>query len=152
MQLLIAEHCHEHQKTLIGGLILLTYGHTVHYAYGGWSWEHQSLRPKDALHWEAIQFACARGFKRYDLGAAPIKQGLAQYKAKWGALAEPIYGYRYFAKNDLTVGRPKSHSGTFKLPIDIHAPESMIRQFALNILGRLPSGAVSTLSKWAHQI
>jgi serine/alanine adding enzyme len=152
MQLLIAEHCQGLHSKLIGGLVLLTFGQTIYYAYGGWSWEDQSLRPNDALHWEAIQYACRKGFSRYDLGAGSMKQGLAEYKAKWGAQPEPIYSYRYFAANDLTGGISQSMSPTRTSPINIHAPASPIRQFSLSILRRLPARAVAVLSKWAHQI
>lgn len=150
MKLLIAEHSQESRKRLIGGLVLLTFGQTVHYAYNGWSWENQSLRANDALHWEAIQYACGKGYRRYDLGGG--SQGLAEYKTKWGAQPKPIYTYRYCTTSGLTKGTSKSSGSSLKSTLDIHARESPVRQFALSILRRLPSGAVATLSKWAHQI
>jgi hypothetical protein len=152
MQLLIAEHHQGRQVKLLGGLMLLTFGHTIYYAYGGWSWKDQSLRANDALHWEAIQYACRKGFCRYDMGGGSNKQGLAEYKTKWGAHAEPIYSYRYFDSSDASVVTSKSQRLILKWHVDIHALDGPVRQLALSILRRLPLRAVAALSKWAHQI
>ena len=150
-RLFLAEHYEARQIKLVGGLLLLMFGRTIYYAYGGWCWENQSLRPNDALHWGAIQHACANGFRRYDLGGGSMNQGLAQYKSKWGAQPKTVYSYRYSGSNDLTIGSSKSSSIARKL-VSIHAPESRLRQVALAILGRLPAKAVSVVSNWAHQI
>jgi lipid II:glycine glycyltransferase (peptidoglycan interpeptide bridge formation enzyme) len=138
MQLLLAEHFGAGRTRLLGGFLLLMYGQTVSHAYSGWSWPDRSLRPNDALHWKAIQDACAKGFRCYDFGAASrSKGGLAEYKSKWGAETKLLYSYYYPASQ--------------KLEVDIHAPGSSARQLTLAVLQRLPISTVGLLSDWAHR-
>src|SRR5947209_2078950 len=86
MRLLLAEHIEAGRRRLLGGILLLLYGQTVSFGYGGWREEDQALRPNDVLHWRAIQDACADGFRWYDFGDVDLgNQGLARYKSKWGA-------------------------------------------------------------------
>jgi hypothetical protein len=153
MQLLLAEHHEAGQIKLLGGLFLLMFGQTVHYAYGGWCREDQSLRPNDALHWQAIQDARAHGFRYYDWGVVlKDNQGLAKYKSKWGAQPKWIYHYRYLASQAVESGRSASSNHPRKLGINIHASSSRTRRFALAILRRLPIKAVALLSNWAHHL
>jgi hypothetical protein len=153
MQLLLAEHQESGatKANLLGGLVLLKFGRTVHYAYGGWSWANQALRPNDALHWRVIQDACTDGFQRYDLGGGSEKQGLAQYKIKWGAKPEGIYRYRCRTSAD-GIAEPDSNGQIRTSAINIQDSGSRPRQLALAILGRLPAKAVSVLSNWAHHM
>lgn len=150
MQLLLAEHYEAGKIKLLGGLLLLLFGQTVYYAYGGWCREDQSLRPNDALHWQAIQYACANGFRYYDLGTASKNtQGLAEYKSKWGAQARWIYNYHYVSSHNLKIDSSKL-SGHIRRLSNIHHPHALTRQFALAILQRSPIKVVACLSAWAH--
>src|SRR5262249_26321926 len=141
------------QSKLVGGLLLLMFGRTVHYAYAGWSWKNQSLRVNDALHWQAIQYACSNGFRYYDLGfASKTERGLAQYKSKWGAQPKCVYSYCYSTSRGLKSGISKPTWDLSDSAINIHDPGSRIRQCALAILRRLPTRMVALLSKWAHHL
>ena len=51
----------------------------VMYFWGGASWRHsQSLRPNEALQWEAMKIAKRKGIRIYDMG------GGGEYKRKYG--------------------------------------------------------------------
>lgn len=96
LRLLLAEQVGAGRRNLLGGILLLLYGQTVSFASGGWREQDQALRANDILHWQAIQDACAAGFRWYDLGIVDLdNQGLARYKRKWGAQPEIVYDYSY---------------------------------------------------------
>jgi hypothetical protein len=149
LQLLLAQHHERGRAKLQGGLLLLTFGQTVHYAYGGWSWENQALRTNDALHWQAMQNACADGFRWYDLGTASDNdRGLARYKKKWGAKPMSLYSYRYHpSKNEFDNLRNVEAPA-----IQIQDSASGTRRLALAVLGRLPIRTVALISKWGHHL
>ncbi len=51
----------------------------VMYFWGGASWRHsQSLRPNEALQWEAMKIGKRKGIRIYDMG------GGGEYKRKYG--------------------------------------------------------------------
>ena len=52
----------------IAGTIVTAYGGTVTDKVPGWAGESPSLQPKAACLWEAIAWAKAAGFRRFDLG------------------------------------------------------------------------------------
>ncbi len=137
MRLLLAKHYAAGQAKLLGGLLLLMFGQTVFYAFSGWRREDQSLRPNDALHWRAIQDACAEGFRSYDFGEVPKNnQGLAEFKSKWGTQPKWLYRYYYPAPRELDIS--------------ILDSSSRIHQFAIAAWRRLPIEATVLLSDWAH--
>lgn len=91
MQLLLAEQ----QERIVAGSIFLMFGKTVSYAFNGSRLQDLSLRPNDLIHWQAINDACARGFRFFDFGEVPEGNvDLAKFKTKWGA--EPIRLHRYY--------------------------------------------------------
>ncbi|HLH60444.1 MAG TPA: GNAT family N-acetyltransferase [Ktedonobacteraceae bacterium] len=96
LRLLLAEHVEAGHRRLIAGFLYLLWGATISYACAGWREEEQALRPNDLLHWRAMQDACAAGIRWYDFGdVEPGNNGLARYKAKWGAVPTPVYDYSY---------------------------------------------------------
>ncbi|MEO6966152.1 MAG: GNAT family N-acetyltransferase, partial [Acidobacteriaceae bacterium] len=71
------------------------FGHTVTYAFGASRSSDLSLRPNDAILWQAIQNASQEGYRFVDLGEVPEgDDNLARFKSKWGA--EPVRLYRYY--------------------------------------------------------
>jgi lipid II:glycine glycyltransferase (peptidoglycan interpeptide bridge formation enzyme) len=70
---LFTDHSHlrllfaEYENQPVSAVLLIAFGDTVVYKRGGWSGEHGNLRPNEALHWHAIQWAKANGFRYYDL-------------------------------------------------------------------------------------
>ncbi len=105
MRLLLAEQCGPRQRRLLAGSLYLMAGQTVLYAFNGRQQAALSLRPNDAIHWQALQDACGDGFRHYDFGdVLPGNDGLVQYKRKWGSEPRPIYTYHYPALQKNPVG------------------------------------------------
>lgn len=50
----------------VSGMLAITFGDTVIYKRGAWSGEHGKLRPNEAMHWTAIEWAKTAGFHYYD--------------------------------------------------------------------------------------
>jgi FemAB-related protein (PEP-CTERM system-associated) len=92
VQLLLAEY----QGTIIAGMILVTSGTTVKYAYGASDEHYLKLAPNDLLLWTAISWGCTNGYQTLDLGrTARDNQGLMEFKRRWGASEEPLPYYYY---------------------------------------------------------
>ena len=71
----------------VAGAMYVVWGDTVYYKFGASAPEHLALRPNDALHWELIQWAVARGLRALDWGLSDLDQpGLCAYKRKWASV------------------------------------------------------------------
>ena len=125
LKLLLAKY----QGTVVAGIILLTSGTTVRYAYSASNQNYLHLSANNLLLWEGITWACARGYTTLDLGrTARENQGLMFYKSGWGAAMEPI-PYYYFP-NKLGLAATSESSRKFRLlttcwkrlPISIAGP------------------------------
>lgn len=137
MRLLLAERHEAGQKRLLAGSVFLTFGQTFFYAFTGWRREDVSLRPNDAIHWQAIHDACAEGYRYYDFGEVESdNEGLADFKSKWGAEVKQLYRYYYPAPRESENG--------------VLASSSRTRQLGSAIWRRLPIPATVLLSKWIH--
>jgi hypothetical protein len=96
MQLLVAEHRQGSESRIVAGSIFFLFGQTVSYAFNGSCAEDLSLRPNDAIQWQAINDACANGYRKFDFGEVPDQNHeLAKFKSKWGA--KPTRMYRCYS-------------------------------------------------------
>jgi hypothetical protein len=139
MRLLLAKHYEAGRGTIVAGLLLFMFNQTVFYAFSGWSRKDQFLRPNDALHWQAIQDACADGFRYYDFGEVSANNtGLADFKSKWGTEQRYLYRYYYPAPRELEIGMLEG--------------DSSAHQFAFALWRRLPLQVTVLLSDWAHRL
>jgi lipid II:glycine glycyltransferase (peptidoglycan interpeptide bridge formation enzyme) len=69
----------ESRGQAIAGLMALAFGDTVTYWRGAWTGEQGSLHPNEALHWTALQWAQASGYRWYDLdGVEPTQLAPSQ--------------------------------------------------------------------------
>ena len=138
MRLLLAEQHEAGRSKLLAGSIFLMWGQTVVYAFNGRRREDLSLRPNDVIQWLAIHDACREGFRYYDLGEVEKhQQGLAEFKAKWGAEARQLYRYYY----------PEAH----ELERGIFMPSSYSRQLVNAVWRRLPLNVTATLGDWIYR-
>jgi CelD/BcsL family acetyltransferase involved in cellulose biosynthesis len=70
----------------VAGAVYLVWQDTVYYKFGASLAEFLPLRPNDALHWELIRWAGARGLRALDWGLSDLDQpGLVAYKRKWAS-------------------------------------------------------------------
>lgn len=95
MRLLLAERTALGRPTVIAGAIFIMAARTVSYAFSASRREHGHPNANDLIQWHAIHDSCAAGFRYYDLGEVTIGQeGLAHFKAKWGATEHRLFRYR----------------------------------------------------------
>jgi len=96
MRLLLAERYDAGHPKLLAGSVFLMFGQTVFYAFNGRDRQELSMRPNDAIQWQAIHDACKEGFRHFDFGEVVEDNiGLAEFKEKWGAQPRQLYRYCY---------------------------------------------------------
>ncbi|HZS35087.1 MAG TPA: FemAB family XrtA/PEP-CTERM system-associated protein [Methylomirabilota bacterium] len=61
--------------------------------------------PSTLLYWEAIRWACEKGFVRFDFGRSSPGSGPYRFKRQWGAAVEPLHWQRS------AIVRPAPRSG-----------------------------------------
>jgi CelD/BcsL family acetyltransferase involved in cellulose biosynthesis len=75
-----------HEGEPIAGAVMLTYNGVLTYKYGASFPSHLHRRPNNAIFMEAIQWGCANGYQRFDLGRTDTdNEGLRTFKLGWGA-------------------------------------------------------------------
>ncbi|MGB2755183.1 MAG: GNAT family N-acetyltransferase [Phycisphaerae bacterium] len=78
----------------VAGIVTLYSGPRCFYFLGASSGTHRNLCPNDAVVWEAIRRALARGCEVFDLMTSSRDDApLMEFKAKWGATQHPFYFY-----------------------------------------------------------
>ena len=124
------------RRRLLAGLILLSFGDRVSYAFGGSDSASHHLRPNDALHWHAIHEACEQGYRHYDLGEVDAANtGLAAYKRKWAPVPTALYRYYHpappplesFANGGVGSSRLKSLWRRTPLTVTAHVGDAFYR-------------------------
>lgn len=105
MRLLLAERREAGGPRLLAGSIFLTCGHTVSYAFNARDRAELAARPNELIQWRALHDACEAGARWYDFGEVERGQeGLADFKAKWGAEPRDLYRYYSPAPRELERG------------------------------------------------
>ena len=118
----------------IHGLISFLSGDTIVPAYAAPQNAYRKDYPNELVFWEAIAWACARGYKTLDFGAdSPRQTGLLWFKSKWGGVQHQMHYYVQAA-----AGRS---APTF----DSSAPTF---ELARRIWRRLPAAIARPLGAW----
>lgn len=80
---------------VVAGALYLVWGDVLYYKFGASVRDHLPLRPNDAIHWTAIQWASERNLRSLDWGLSDLDQpGLVRYKRKWGSTERRIVTLR----------------------------------------------------------
>ena len=114
----------------IAANVYLCIADQVIYKYGASDRAYWHLRANNLVMWEAISWACDKGYKTICFGRTePENQGLRQFKAGWGAQEYLIKYYRYDLQKNAFIKAPRIINPFYKklfskLPIP-----------ALNMLG-----------------
>jgi len=78
----------------VAGMVTFYSGARCFYFLGASSGTHRNLCPNDAVVWEAMRRALARGCEVFDLMTSSRDDApLIEFKAKWGATQYPFYFY-----------------------------------------------------------
>jgi CelD/BcsL family acetyltransferase involved in cellulose biosynthesis len=77
--------------TPVAGAVFLTWSSTVTYKYGASDPAYLKFRPNHLIFWEAIRWACERGYETFDFGRSDLdNQGLREFKNGWGTREEHL--------------------------------------------------------------
>lgn len=80
-----------HDQECIAGAVFLRWGKTLVYKYGASSRQNLHFRPNDLIFWMALEWACANGYERLDLGRTDVAdEGLGHFKKGWGAREQQL--------------------------------------------------------------
>jgi hypothetical protein len=133
MRLLLAEQVGEGPSRLLAGSIFFMFGQSVVYGFNGRLESGLAVRPNDLLHWHAIHEATKDGFRFYDLGeVSDSQEGLARYKAKWGATPNRL-SRLYFPAERAPHGGGEA--------------TGLLGQLADRVWGRLPLGTTAAIGR-----
>jgi CelD/BcsL family acetyltransferase involved in cellulose biosynthesis len=94
---------------VVAGLVLLKFGRTCIYGYGGSrrdrDEELRKLQPMAWLMWQAIQEACAEGYQVFDFGTTPRHHtSLLDFKNRYNPLTTELsYGYFLHTRRNLPL-------------------------------------------------
>jgi lipid II:glycine glycyltransferase (peptidoglycan interpeptide bridge formation enzyme) len=66
----------EYQGEAVSAMLAIPFGDTVTYKRGGWSGHHGDRRPNEIMHWAALTWAKAHGYRYYNFdGIDPLAAG-----------------------------------------------------------------------------
>lgn len=74
----------------VGAAVCLFFGDTVMMSWVSSLREAFALCPNFVLYWEVIRYACAGGYRLFDLGRSFKSAGTYEFKRQWGARPHPL--------------------------------------------------------------
>lgn len=102
----------ECEGEVVSAFLNIAFGDTVIYKRGAWSGQHGNKHPNEALHWAAMAWAKAQGYRHYDFDGIPrlaadlalqgqplspeLQKTVAAFKLGFGGrvvLLPPVYEY-----------------------------------------------------------
>lgn len=94
----------------IAGAIFLHWNDTFTYKYGASREDSLNYRPNNLIMWVAIQRACERGFRYFDMGRTDLENtGLRTFKSRWGAKEFPLFYSSLKTSSDYSKGGRLAH-------------------------------------------
>jgi serine/alanine adding enzyme len=75
----------------VGGLVGVRFRDTVTVPWASSLRRASSKCPNNMLYWEALQYACARHYRRFDFGRSSVDSGTYAFKKQWGAKPVQVY-------------------------------------------------------------
>lgn len=83
-------------KVPVAAILVVTFGETAYYLYGGSNPKHLQNRPNHLLLWKAIEWSAQQNYRYFDFGRTGMNNpGLLQFKRNWGTEEFPIYTFWY---------------------------------------------------------
>jgi CelD/BcsL family acetyltransferase involved in cellulose biosynthesis len=97
----------------VAAAVFLAWNDTVVYKYSASDASALSLRPNNALLWEAISWACDNGYSTFDFGRTePANPGLREFKRGWGTDEAPL-AYAVIGPDRVSASRSERASRFF---------------------------------------
>lgn len=77
---------------------------------------YNKLYPNMMLYWKMLEYACEKGYKRFDFGRSTPGGGTYRFKEQWGAKPLQLY-WHYWMANGNKLPELSPHNPKFKLAI-----------------------------------
>lgn len=108
----------KHRNVVIGGMLFVSFNNTISDLWVSSVRKYHRLCPNEILYWEAIKYACGKGYEHFDFGRSPIDSGTIQFKKKWGAKPVQLY-YQYYLNKMKTIPRVSAHNNKYQTAINL---------------------------------
>jgi lipid II:glycine glycyltransferase (peptidoglycan interpeptide bridge formation enzyme) len=110
----------------VAAAVFLGWRDTLVYKFGASDRDAWSYRPNHALFWDAIRWACEKGFAVLDFGRTDLdNDGLRGFKGGWGTLESPLV---YSTLGELRPVRAGGAAAKALGGLIRHSPEIVCRQ------------------------
>lgn len=101
--------------------------------------DFKALCPNNLLYWEAIRFAIANGFSRFDFGRSTPQEGTYNFKKQWGAEPVPLF-WQYLLEPGRSLPELNPKNPKYELAIKVwqKLPVWLTRQLGPQIVRNIP--------------
>lgn len=129
----------KYRNKIIGGMFFVYYKNIILDPWAASLKKYNKLCPNDILYWEAIKFACKKGFEYFDLGRSTINSGTFKFKKKWGAETVQLH-YYYFLNKANRIPEVSAHNNKYEMAINIwkKLPLRVAKTIGPRLIGYLP--------------
>ncbi len=80
--------------------------------------KYNRFAPNMLLYWSILEFACKKGFKRFDFGRSSLNKGTYRFKKQWGAKPCQLYWY-YWLRTGGDLPSINPDNPKYKMAIDL---------------------------------
>lgn len=80
--------------------------------------KYQKLCPNNLLYWKMIEYACQKGYEKFDFGRSSWDSGTFKFKEHWGAKPRQLY-WQYWLKNGDELPEVNPSNPKYKVAIRI---------------------------------
>lgn len=86
----------EYEGEAVSAVLLIPFGDTVIYKRGAWSGRHGNRHPNELIHWTAMMWAKAQGYRYYDFDGIDPKDVklITDGKANSGSLTQTVTSFK----------------------------------------------------------
>lgn len=100
---------------------------------------YNPLCPNVLLYWEMLKFAIGQGVVTFDFGRSTPLEGTYQFKAQWGAEAQPLYWEYWLAEGACLPDRsPKNRKFEAVIAVWQRLPVAVTRRLGPRIVRDIP--------------
>jgi len=131
-----------HQGKAIGAAVALWYGDMLEFPWVSSIRDYRALCPNNMLYWEAIQYAIAHGFKKFDFGRSTLSdahEGTYNFKKQWGARPVQLY-WQYLVDGEEHIPEFNPSNPKYQTAIRIwqHLPVRVTRLLGPMVVRSIP--------------
>ncbi|NIR68377.1 FemAB family PEP-CTERM system-associated protein [candidate division KSB1 bacterium] len=102
----------------VAGMFMFKFKDTISEPWVASLRAYNKIYVNNLLYWQAISYACSRGFKRFDFGRSTKDSGTHRFKQQWGA--EPIQlHYQYYLNQAREIPAVDANNNKYQKIVDV---------------------------------